>query len=135
MNENDERPTWHPYENGNTLGRRGPEGGTVLSDEKWGENPADPPADEEGHVQDARLTLERVPDGGLVYSATLYGWMAHTHVLPADTPGPEIEAAFAALKTELARLAALLPYENDKDVEAKAAALNDAIADFSARFP
>ncbi len=134
MNENDAQPIWHAYENGQTIGRRGPEGGTVLSDEELGEDPAAPPIDEEGHTQDARLTLERVPNGGLVYSATLYGWMAHTHIRPDDTPGTEIEATFAVLKTELARLAALLPYEGDKNVEAKAAALNDAIADFTARF-
>lgn len=132
--ENNDSPVWHPYEGGSTLGRRGPEGGTVLSDEELGEDPAAPPLDEEGHVQDARLTLERASDGSLVYTATLYGWMAHVHALPADTPGPGIEAAFAAMKTELARLAALLPYENDKNVVAKAATLNDAIADFTARF-
>lgn len=131
--QNDKR-AWHAYENGQTIGRRGPEGGTVLSDDELGEDPAAPPEDEEGHVQDARLTLERVPDGEQVYSATLYGWMAHTHTRPNNTPGTEIEATFAALKTELARLAALLPYEGDKNVEAKAAALNDTIADFSARF-
>jgi len=135
MNDNDQdQPVWHPYEDGSTMGRRGPEGGTVLSDEELGENPAAPPLDEEGHVQDARLTLERAPNGDLIYSATLYGWMAHTHVLPADTPGPIIESAFAAMKTELARLTTLLPYENDKNVAAKAAALNHAIADFTTRF-
>ena len=131
---NEAQPTWHSYEGGDTLGRRGPEGGTVLSDEELGEDPAAPPLDEEGHVQDARLTLERAPDGNLIYSATLYGWMAHVHARPADTPGPLIEASFTAMKAELARLAALLPYENDKNVEGKAAALNDAIADFCARF-
>lgn len=131
--QNDER-AWRPYENGQTVGRRGPEGGTVLRDEELGEDPDSPADPEEGAVQDARLTLERVVNGDLVYSATLYGWLAHTHTLPAETLGPEADAAYETMKTELARLAGLLPYEDDKNIEAKVAVLNDAITDFSARF-
>ena len=128
---------WHDYENGRTLGRRGPEGGTVLRDEELGEDAAASSAgndeDEEGPVADARLTLERVGDNAFALTATLYGWMAHTHLLAADDTDAALQA-FDTMKAELARLARLLPYEDDRDIDKKVRALNAAIDEFTRRF-
>lgn len=120
---------WHPYENGRTVGRRGPEGGMVLGDEELTDDEA--AEDDEGPVADARLTLEMVESGAYALSATLYGWMLHTHT-PSDpsAAGP----TFEAMKTDLARLADGLPYEGDRDIDAKVQALNAAIDAFTQRF-
>ena len=123
---------WYPYEGGVTLGQIGPAGGYVLRDEEWG----DPDDDEDA---DARVTLEqgRADNPGYFATATLYGWLHHTQTLPGGMNTDRRAAADSAydkMKEAAMGLVALLPYEEDDDVEAKVAVLNGAIADFERRF-
>jgi hypothetical protein len=123
----DEPDVWYPYEEGATIHQIGPEGGYVLRDEELG----DP---EEPEDADVRLTLERgrVENPGFFLTANLYGgWLYH--VARRDTEA-EAVALYDAVKPELVRLAALLPMEDDRDVEGKAKVLLQAAADFEKRF-
>ena len=117
---------WYPYEAGRSIGRRGSENGVIVRDHEYGD-PDDP------EDVDARITLER---GGATapYAITcgVYGWMFHTRFFESEE---EAQAAFDAMKPELERLVGMIPYEEDRDVEAKAKALGEASADFTRRFP
>jgi hypothetical protein len=111
---------WFAHEDGASVGERGGEGGLILRDEEFGDDETD----------DARLTLERLTDENtFALTAVVYGWMHHvwrvTH---------EADAAFAEAKSNLESLAALLPYEDDHNIEEKARRLNAAVEDFAARF-
>ena len=122
------RPEWYPYLNGQTVGETGPEEGYVLRDEEYG----DPEDDED---VDARLTLEqgKADNPGFPVTATLYGWMYHTVRYPTEA---EATTAYDAMKAEIERLRELLPYEEDgpKKIQQKAAALTEAITAFETRF-
>jgi hypothetical protein len=136
---------WYPYENDHTVGRRGPEGGTIVRDEELGENRTEdesgtvakgPDEDEDGLIADARLTLEQQRSNGgdgFVLTATLYGWMAHTRTLPSDEAAAQ--AAFEAVKPELERLADLLPYDDEPNLDEKVRTLNAAVDEFQRRYP
>jgi hypothetical protein len=131
MQQNDEEyeGEWYPYEEGITINQTGPAGGYVLRDEELG----DP---EETEDADARLTLEqgRATAPGFYVTATLYGWMYHTHRTDTAEQG---EAAYTETRAELEKMALLIPYEEDgaKNVEKKAALLLAAITTFEGRFP
>jgi hypothetical protein len=128
VQEDEYRPEWYPYEQGQTIGQIGPEGGYVLRDEEYGD-PDDP------EDADARLTIEqgKADAPGFPVTASLYGWMYHTVRYPAQEAA---EAAYAAMREELERLRELLPYEEDgpKKIQEKAAALTEAVSAFETRF-
>ena len=128
MEESEEFAEWYPYEQGTTMGQAGPEGGTVLRDEEYG-NPDDP---EDAH---ARLTLERAANGGAGYvlTATLYGWMFVTR---PEADQAQAEGTYTAMRAELERLSTMFPYEEDGPalIQKKAQDLTAAIADFESRY-
>lgn len=126
-NEEEELGEWYPYEDGDTINKIGPEGGYVLRDEEFG----DP---EEPEDADIRLTLEqgRVENPGFFVSANLYGgWMYHVVRRESEA---EAVALYDALKPELERLAGMLPYEGDRDIEGKARSLIEAVEELQQRF-
>ena len=99
---------WYPYENGDTIGEVGFDGGIILRDEEYGD-----PNDAE--YADARLTLER---GGIGLesrrlTANLYGWLQAQRDYPAEA---KALADFDHLKGELSRLADLIPDEDDRTI-------------------
>ena len=117
---------WYAYEAGQSIGRRGSENGVILRDDEYGD-PEDP------EDADARITLERVgatPEYAI--TCGVYGWMFHTRFFESEEAA---QAAFDLIKPELERLAGMIPYEEDRDVEAKAKALGEASADFVRRHP
>lgn len=124
----EEESVWYPYEQGETISRVGPAGGYVLRDEEWGD-PEDP------EDADARVTLEQggAETPGFYITATLYGWMHHTH--RRDT-AEEGQAAYETIIAELTRLILLIPYEEDgaAKVAQKARELSEEIAVFERRF-
>lgn len=128
MDEVDEIGVWYPYEGGSTMGLAGPEGGTVLRDEEYG----DPDDSEEAH---ARLTLERATNGapGFVLTATLYGWMFVTRSVSDQ---PQADADYTAMRSDLEHLSTLFPYEEDGPalIQKKAQDLMTAVADFEGRW-
>ncbi|MDX1934873.1 MAG: hypothetical protein SFU56_19925 [Capsulimonadales bacterium] len=119
---------WYPYEGGRTIHQLGGQGGYILEDEEFGD-PSDPEA------ADARLTLEqgRAEEPGFFLTAAVYGWMLVT--VRRETRG-EADAAYRAMRAELTRLAALLPYEEDgpRQIDLKARELTEAVAAFEIRF-
>ena len=117
---------WYPFEDGATMSRDG-ENGFVLRDEQlgWEDEPED---------ADARLTLEqgRADRPGFFVTATLYAWLFVTAKYAGQT---EAEAAYEAMKEDLVRLAALIPYEEDgKRGEEKARALTEGVTAFERKF-
>lgn len=120
----DEERVWYAYENGASLGRPGPAGGIVRRDEELGDK--DDPED-----ADARLTLEQ-EGSAFMLTAQLYPWMLHTR---AADDAAAADAAFEAMRPELSRLAALIPYDDDPDIAGRVAALEAAIEAFTRRFP
>ena len=120
----DEYRTWNPYDAGATLGKTGLVAGKIGRDEEYGD--ADDPED-----ADARVTLETVPDGYAV-TANLYGgWLQETARFAREA---DANAAFEMAKTELSRLADLIPDEDDKNVDDAVDALNRAVAVFASHF-
>ena len=116
---------WRPYESGATLGKRGPARGNVLRDEEYGD--PDEPED-----ADARVTLESLAPESFAVTANLYGgWLHETATQVSESTA---DAVFDAAKAELARLAALIPDEDDRDIAGRIAPLNAEVAAFVARF-
>ena len=118
---------WYSTNGGRNIDALGPENGYILRDEELG----DP---EEPEDADARITLEhgRVENPGFFVTAQLYGgWFFVT--LRRSTQA-EAEALYDALRGELEKLTALLPYEGDRNVAGKVALLNAAIATLEAEF-
>lgn len=117
---------WYPYEGGTTVGEPGPEGGTLLRDEEYG----NPEEEEDAH---ARLTLERNAPDRYTVTATLYGWMYLVRPVPTE---PDAARDYETLRAELERLAELFPYEEDGPalVEQKTNDLTEAVAELEARY-
>jgi hypothetical protein len=109
---------WYPHESGATIGRRGPEGGRVVQDLQLGD-PNDP------EDADARLTLESDGEGHARTIANLYGGWLYL-VIEQD--------AMQTLQPELERLAALIPWEGERDVETRVRALMQEIEALENRF-
>lgn len=125
--EEEYRPSWYPYDGGLTIGASGPEGGVTLRDEEFG----DPEDDEDS---DARLTLEqgRASDPGFSLTATLYGWIFHTHRAIDEA---DALVKYDAMKSELTRLAGMLPYEESWDIPGRVRDLSKEIATFEQQYP
>jgi L-asparaginase II len=109
---------WQPFEEGNTIGKTGNEGGVIMLDQE--------------HILGARLTLEngclRAP-----YAITcgVYGWMVHTRFFADDET-----AQYAAdeMKSALSEIVSLIPIEGDADEDEKIGAVSDAVEAFTERF-
>ena len=128
MNENDEYDgQWYAYENGATKGSDG-ENGLVLRDEQLGD-------EDDWENADARITLEQggTETPGFFITATLYGWLFVTTKRTIQT---EAEALYDAMKAELTRLAALIPFEEDGKtrIAEKARLLSEGVAEFERAF-
>lgn len=81
--------SWHPVDDGATLGQMGPEGGIIIRDEE--------------HTEGARITLER--RGSIApFSITcgVYGVMFHTRFFADEAEG---QGAYALMKPGLASVA------------------------------
>lgn len=132
MNEDEEQEdrSWYPYEQGSSVGGSGWEGGVIIRDEEYGD-PEDP------EDADARVTLERIEADGFALTCSLYGFLAHTFRIGGEEAAAAAQTAFASAKPEMARLAALIPYEEDGAAEGarKAGALNAAIQAFTEQPP
>lgn len=110
--------SWEPFEDGATLGQIGSEGGEILRDDHY--------------AMQARITLER--DGAIApYTITcgIYGWMVHSCFF-ADAEAAT--HAYALIQPELARIAELVPFTHDPEVEQKSERLIEAIELFVERF-
>lgn len=107
---------WIPTEGGATIGEPGPEGGRVLADSEW----ADPDDPEDA---DARLTLEE--DGmGFRTVAVLYGgWYSRSDWFRTRQEG---DHALEILRSDLERLAAMIPYEGEPNIPERVKLLLDA---------
>lgn len=110
-------PYWYPFEQGNTRGIRGIEGGIVVEDEQ--------------HDDGARITLEsgclRAP---FAITVTIYGWAGHTRFFADE---PTVRQSYEAMKTALLDVLRLLPKEEDDPIDADQ--IDAAIASFLTRFP
>lgn len=109
---------WQPFEDGNTIGMKGAEGGKVIADEQI-----------EGG---ARITLEqdclRAP---YAITCVVYGWAYHTRFL-AD--GGTAQQAYADMKAALAEIVKLMPKTEGEETP-DAEAMETAVEDFVERFP
>lgn len=116
---------WQSFENGETLGTRGSEGGLIILDED--------------HPLGARITLESEIGFGasrpasIPYAITcgIYGLFFHTRYFARETDARD---AFAEMKLELARILALAASETARDEETRHA-IFDAVSAFVERFP
>ena len=111
---------WQPYENGQTIGHTGSEGGIIQRDEDY--------------AGASRITLEqgclRAP-----YAITcgVYGLLVHTRFLADDETALY---AMDSMKTALAAIVDLLPAdEDDPQWAAKMAAVDNVAAQFARDFP
>lgn|GEM_PF-252930 len=109
---------WTPFEDGETIGIRGTEGGTVIADEQ--------------HSGGARITLERdCLQAPFAITCTIYGWAYHTRFLADEATAKQ---AYDDMKAALLEIVALLPQDDD-DIPANADQIEQAVADFAERFP
>lgn len=114
MDEENQPSLWYSTEGGRNLGKPGIEGGFIQRDEELG----DPMEPEDA---EARLTLECTADEPRHFyvTAQLYGgWFFLT--VRRETRS-DADALYETLRAELERLAALLPYEGERDTEVRAA--------------
>ena len=103
---------WLAYDDGNTIGSVGAEGGVILRDEE--------------HESGARVTLKR----GISYisvSCSIYGWMDHTRFFNSV---PEAQREYLLMKPLLAHMVENILSVNGGDLK-----MWEAIADFVRRFP
>lgn len=125
--DEDDAGNWYPYEGGDTINDIGPEGGYILRDEEFGDS-------EDPEDADIRLTLEqgKADNPGFFLTANLYGgWLYQVTKHASEADGI---AHYEAAKPELLRLAALIPMDDDRDVQGKVQKLLEAVAEFEKRF-
>ncbi|MBK8020269.1 MAG: hypothetical protein IPK19_02305 [Chloroflexi bacterium] len=110
-------PYWYPFEQGNTRGITGVEGGTIVEDEQ--------------HDDGGRITMERsCLRAPFAITATVYGWMVHTRFFADEATA---KLAYEAMRESLLDVLRLLPKEDDDPVLTEA--IDMAIAAFQAAFP
>ena len=84
---------WHPFEDGETIGMTGAEGGRIIADEQ--------------HDGGARITLERdCLRAPYAITSTVYGWLYHTRFIADE---PTAKQAYDDMKPALEQIIALLP--------------------------
>ena len=109
---------WQPYEDGQTIGKKGPEGGVIVLDDE--------------HVYGARITLEqgclRAPYG---ITCGVYGWLVHTRFVADDESA---QHAVEEMRKALTEIVALLPAEEADDDATDYDEISAATAAFGERF-
>ena len=109
---------WLPFEDGETIGIRGTEGGTVIADEQ--------------HPRGARIMLERdCLRAPFAITCTIYGWAYHTRFLADEATAKQ---AYDDMKVALLDILDLLPQSEDDEI-ADAEQVEQAVEDFAERFP
>ncbi len=109
---------WQPYEQGDTLGMKGAEGGRIVADEQ--------------HDGGARITLERdCLRAPYAITCTIYGWAYHTRFIADE---PTAKQSYDDMKAGLEAIVALLP-QSDGEETPDAERVEQAIEDFQVRFP
>lgn len=109
---------WAPAYGGSTVGLAGAQGGIIARDEMT--------------PRGARLTLE-VTGGPVVISCVVDGWMLHLRLFGGEE---EAQAAFEEMRPGLAELAATLPPEGPRSLDAAALrAAHQRMLGFTSRFP
>jgi hypothetical protein len=109
---------WLPFDDGESIGQRGSEGGIILRDDEYRGG--------------ARITLERDGVAPFAITCAVYGWMVHTRFFSAL---PDAEREYALMQPELAAIVDLAPLTSDPDVDAKVDAVTAAIGRFVDEFP
>jgi hypothetical protein len=122
----DERErSWYAMDGGATIGQRGPGKGTVIADAEYG-NPGDT------EDADARLTLERLPDGSFVLTGQVYPWAFGQAVASTDDIA---DVVAEQMRKRLEMLAMSIPDEDERDLVQKATTLQQLCAEFEADYP
>lgn len=103
---------WYPFKNGESIEPTGSESGRILRDEE--------------HSDGARVTLEQVRDDRWTITCGIYGWMVHTRFFLSEASA---EIGFDETESELGKILALIPLEDEADDERMRIA-QDAIAEF-----
>lgn len=125
MSAND--PAWVPYDDGQPLGDPGTDGGRFVRDEE--------------HFDGARITLEvrvekrrlfRAPELSFAITCGICGWMVHTRFFRNEAAATR---AFDEMKVALDAILAVIPSNDDPDVEARMNDVTPYIEAFIARFP
>jgi hypothetical protein len=111
--------TWLAYDDGNTIGLQGVQGGTIIRDELYNEG--------------ARITLERdclrVP---YAITTSIYGLGDHTRFIADE---PSAMHAYDVMRGEVAEIADLMPGDQESDEAETFDAAQLAFDAFSARYP
>ncbi len=116
---------WYAMDGGGTIGQRGPGKGTIIADAEYGD-----PGDTED--ADARLTLERLPDGTFVLTGQVYPWAYGQSAAATEAEADEIAEL---IRKRLEVLADAIPDEDERDLLQKTTRLQQLCADFEAEYP
>ncbi len=111
------RASWHPFEDGSTIGLPGSEEGVVIRDEE--------------HSLGARITLERAASvAPFAITCGIYGWMMHTCFLGSEA---EAESQYDRMRSSLSAL--LEAAERTAEVDGGRQVLFDGIDEFTGTYP
>ena len=116
---------WYAMDGGGTIGQRGPGKGTIIADAEYGD-----PGDTED--ADARLTLERLPDGTFVLTGQVYPWAFGQSAAATEAEADDIAEL---VRKRLEVLADAIPDEDERDLLQKTTRLQQLCADFEAEYP
>ncbi len=116
---------WYAMDGGGTIGQRGPGKGTIIADAEYGD-----PGDTED--ADARLTLERLPDGTFVLTGQVYPWAYGQSGAATEAEADDIAEL---IRKRLEVLADAIPDEDERDLLQKTTRLQQLCADFEAEYP
>ena len=109
--------SWHPYEDGATLGQAGTEQGIFVRDEE--------------HALGARISLERAARvAPFAITCGIYGWLMHTRFFSSQE---EAETQYEAMKCALAAL--LAAAEKTAEIDGGRQVLMDGIGRFVDAYP
>jgi hypothetical protein len=108
---------WHPFIDGESIGKLGTEEGMIVKDEEYDGG--------------ARITLEREGETApFAITCGVYGWMVHTCFFGVEEAAT---GAYDAMKTDLGRIVDILP--DEKSFERIKPTVIRAIDEFVVRFP
>jgi len=103
---------WFEYDDGNSIGNVGAEGGEILRDEE--------------HESGARLTIKR-GSSYISVSCSIYGWMDHTRFFATVA---DAQREYLLMKPQLANMVENILSAGKGDLK-----MWEAIAEFVRRFP
>ncbi len=110
---------WHPFENGESIGQRGSENGTIIRDDE--------------HDDGARITLEHARDvAPYAITCGIYGWMFHTRFFGTEA---EAQREFQNMQDGIVEILAPIPLTSDPQAETKSQMVTESISQFVKRFP